>query len=135
MVSRFGEFCYCSCLPHLAGFACSHATWVPTFSQALYTTTNLIPLLSSLALLVDVFVPGVLLVDAAGDPWKHCGRLHTLVVHATLRDGEEERPSPNHRYDLRWRLLLDDLAPVRPFFTTLSLECPFAVTDSRKGLA
>ena len=54
--------------------------------QTKYTITNLIPLQSSLALLVDVFVPGVLLVDAAGDPWKHCGRLHTLVVHATLKD-------------------------------------------------
>ena len=29
-VLRFGEFCYCSCLPLLPGFACSiHTTWEP----------------------------------------------------------------------------------------------------------
>ena len=32
MVPRFGEFCYCSSLPLLPGFACSiHATWGPPF--------------------------------------------------------------------------------------------------------
>ena len=30
VVPRFGDFCYCSCLLLLPGFACSiHATWVP----------------------------------------------------------------------------------------------------------
>ena len=30
---RFGEFCYCFCLPLLPGLACSiHATWGPPFS-------------------------------------------------------------------------------------------------------
>ena len=33
---RFGEFCYCSCLPLLPVFTCSfHATWGPPFSRAL----------------------------------------------------------------------------------------------------
>ena len=32
---QIGEFCYCSCLPLLPGFACSiHATWGPPFSWA-----------------------------------------------------------------------------------------------------
>ena len=34
------EFCCCSCLPLLPGFACSiHATWGPPFSRALYIST------------------------------------------------------------------------------------------------
>ena len=37
-----GDLCYCSCLPHLPGFACSiHATWGPSFSQALYVLHSL----------------------------------------------------------------------------------------------
>ena len=33
----FGEFCYCSRLPLLLGFACSiHATWRPPFGRSLY---------------------------------------------------------------------------------------------------
>ena len=37
VVPRFAEFCYCSFLPLLPGFACNiHATLGPPFSRALY---------------------------------------------------------------------------------------------------
>ena len=39
-----------------------------------------------LALLVYKFVARVLLVDAAGDPWKHLRGLDALVVHETLNE-------------------------------------------------
>ena len=39
MVPRFGEFCYCCCLPLLPGLAFRiHATWGPPFSRALHIT-------------------------------------------------------------------------------------------------
>ena len=39
--TRFGEFCHCSCLPLLPGFACSiHATWELPFSRALLISYN-----------------------------------------------------------------------------------------------
>ena len=42
LVSRCSEFCPCSCLPHLPGFACSiQATWDSPFSQALYPVTTI----------------------------------------------------------------------------------------------
>ena len=45
VVPRFGEFCYCSCLSPLPGFACSiHATWGPPFSQALFVSGTLLVL-------------------------------------------------------------------------------------------
>ena len=42
--TRFGEFCYCSCLPLLPELAHNiHATWGPSFSQAMYILSILFP--------------------------------------------------------------------------------------------